>query len=338
MAYLMTSAEFIQKAREIEKTDTAYMWGTYGRKITLALINAKVKQYPKRYTAAYIERLKTLIGKAYGWDCVGLIKGILWGWDGVKNVPYSVNGVPDTNVMGFYAKGENKSTDFSKIVPGAAVHLPTHVGIYIGDGLVIEATSAWESRVMITALANIGPVAGYRSRRWDSFYTLPWVDYSGGAEPKPEPEPPVTGDYIEYTVVKGDTPWALAVRFLGAGARYTEIMARNGMEVDANIYVGQILKIPVKGGTAPVDPPKPPAPVTGHLTAWADRNPIKRGTKGKHVEVLQAILYDKGYDIRQVDGNYGAVTENAVKAYQKDQKLTVDGWAGAQVWAALIGG
>lgn len=86
------------------------------------------------------------------------------------------------------------------------------------------------------------------------------------------------------------------------------------------------------------DDPAPPAPVTGHLTAWADRNPIKRGTKGKHVEVLQAILYDKGHDIRQVDGNYGAVTENAVRNYQKGQKLTVDGWAGAQVWAALIGG
>lgn len=86
------------------------------------------------------------------------------------------------------------------------------------------------------------------------------------------------------------------------------------------------------------DDPVPPTPTAGHLTAWADRNPIKRGIKGKHVEVLQAILYDKGYDIRQVDGDFGAVTENAVKAYQKDQKLTVDGWAGAQVWAALIGG
>ncbi|HHV04844.1 MAG TPA: peptidoglycan-binding domain-containing protein [Bacteroidales bacterium] len=85
------------------------------------------------------------------------------------------------------------------------------------------------------------------------------------------------------------------------------------------------------------DPAPPtPTPTTGHLAAWADRNPIKRGTKGKHVEVLQAILYDKGYDIRQVDGNFGAVTENAVKAYQKDQKLTVDGWAGAQVWEALM--
>lgn len=82
MAYLMTAAEFIEMAKKIEKTETAYMWGTYGRKITLALINAKVKQYPTRYSAAYIEKLKKLIGKAFGWDCCGLIKGILWGWDG----------------------------------------------------------------------------------------------------------------------------------------------------------------------------------------------------------------------------------------------------------------
>lgn len=259
MAYLMTAAEFIEMAKKIEKTETAYMWGTYGRKITLALINAKVKQYRARYSAAYIEKLKKLIGKAFGWDCCGLIKGILWGWDGVKNVPYSVNGVPDTNVMGFYQRGENKSSDFSKIVPGAAVHLQTHVGIYIGNGLVIEATSAWESRVMITALANTGGVAGYRSRRWDSWYTLPWVDYSDAAEPKPEP--PATGEYMSYTVQKGDTPWALAVKYLGAGARYTEIMQASGLKNDATIYVGQILKIPVKGGTAP-PPTEPPTAIT----------------------------------------------------------------------------
>lgn len=104
-------------------------------------------------------------------------------------------------------------------------------------------------------------------------------------------------------------------------------------------YTGNYGKLKSGAGWVKLaDDPAPPTPVTGHLKAWADRNPIKRGTKGKHVEVLQAILYDKGYDIRQVDGDFGAVTENAVKAYQKDQKLTVDGWAGAQVWAALIGG
>lgn len=248
MAYLMTAAEFVEMAKKIEKTETAYMWGTYGRKITQALITAKVKQYPTRYSAAYIEKLKKLIGKASGWDCCGLIKGILWGWDGEKDVPYSVNGVPDTNVMGFYVKGENKSTDFSKIVPGAAVHLPTHVGIYIGDGLVVEATSAWESCVMITALANIGPKSGYRSRKWDSWYKIPYVDYSGSAVTTPEPEAPQpsTGSYINYSVIKGDTPWALAQKYLGAGARYKEIMVASGLPKDATIYVGQVLKIPTK--------------------------------------------------------------------------------------------
>lgn len=86
------------------------------------------------------------------------------------------------------------------------------------------------------------------------------------------------------------------------------------------------------------DPTLPiPTPTEhGHLEVWADKNPIKRGVKGKHVELLQAILFDKGYDIRQVDGDFGAVTEAALKDFQKNQKLTVDGWAGAQVWTELI--
>lgn len=260
MAYLMTATEFVNKAKEIEKTKTAYMWGTYGRKITQSLITAKAKQYPNRYTIPYQVKLKGFIGTHYGLDCCGMIKGILWGWDGVKDVPYSVNGVPDTNVMGYYKRGLDKSSDFSKIVPGACVHLPTHVGIYIGDGLVVEATSAWESCVMITALGNIGNKAGYRTRNWNSWYKLPWVDYSRYVAPTPEPSP---DNYIEYVVKKGDTPWALAVKYLGAGTKYTEIMKASGLANTAAIYVGQVLRIPSKENTpAPSLPSTPAHPPT----------------------------------------------------------------------------
>jgi hypothetical protein len=79
MSILMTAKEFIDKAVEISKTKTAYMWGTYGRPLTDGLITAKKKQYPKRYTTKYVEKLRALVGQGYhAWDCVGLIKGILW--------------------------------------------------------------------------------------------------------------------------------------------------------------------------------------------------------------------------------------------------------------------
>ncbi|MDR1409518.1 MAG: N-acetylmuramoyl-L-alanine amidase [Oscillospiraceae bacterium] len=48
-----------------------------------------------------------------------------------------------------------------------------------------------------------------------------------------------------YTVLSGDSLWAIANKLLGSGARYTEIIALNGMK-NANIYPGNVLRIPAK--------------------------------------------------------------------------------------------
>ena len=48
-----------------------------------------------------------------------------------------------------------------------------------------------------------------------------------------------------HTVVKGDSLWALAVKYLGKGSRYTEIKELNGLKSDV-LTVGQKLKIPNK--------------------------------------------------------------------------------------------
>lgn len=49
--------------------------------------------------------------------------------------------------------------------------------------------------------------------------------------------------YLEYTVVKGDSLWGIAQRFLGKGSRYPEIMTLNGL-TSTIIYSGQKLKLP----------------------------------------------------------------------------------------------
>lgn len=54
------------------------------------------------------------------------------------------------------------------------------------------------------------------------------------------------------------------------------------------------------------------------------------GSRGDEVKKLQQYLIDSGYDIGSygLDGVYGNDTANAVKKYQKDNGLTVDGIAG----------
>ena len=70
-------------------------------------------------------------------------------------------------------------------------------------------------------------------------------------------------------------------------------------------------------------------------TGW--RPTIRRGSKGKEVEELQTMLYKLGYDIgvAGIDGDYGRNTEKAVKTFQEDHRLTVDGVCGPMTWDEL---
>lgn len=55
---------------------------------------------------------------------------------------------------------------------------------------------------------------------------------------------------------------------------------------------------------------------------------LKKGSTGDKVKELQTKLQNKGYYTRQIDGDYGTYTEQAVKNFQKANNLVVDGWVG----------
>jgi len=63
---------------------------------------------------------------------------------------------------------------------------------------------------------------------------------------------------------------------------------------------------------------------------------LKRGRKGGEVKALQAHLVGYGFDL-QLDGSFGPATEAAVKQYQEDNDLTVDGKAGSQTRKHMLG-
>lgn len=58
---------------------------------------------------------------------------------------------------------------------------------------------------------------------------------------------------------------------------------------------------------------------------------LKKGCKGDSVKQLQIAL-----GITPADGIFGSITENAVKKYQKENKLTVDGIVGKNTLNALL--
>jgi len=64
---------------------------------------------------------------------------------------------------------------------------------------------------------------------------------------------------------------------------------------------------------------------------------VRKGSKGDAVVQMQTILYRLGYDLGSygIDGDYGKKTEAAVKAFQRDHGLAVDGVCGPMTWDAL---
>jgi len=62
---------------------------------------------------------------------------------------------------------------------------------------------------------------------------------------------------------------------------------------------------------------------------------LKYGSRGQEVTRLQDALRSKGYFSGNSTGYYGSITTQAVKAFQRDAGLTVDGIAGPKTQAAL---
>lgn len=62
---------------------------------------------------------------------------------------------------------------------------------------------------------------------------------------------------------------------------------------------------------------------------------LKIGHKGVHVKLLQQALKEAGYNLT-VDGDFGPLTDGAVRDYQAKNKLSVDGIAGPATWRCLL--
>ena len=62
---------------------------------------------------------------------------------------------------------------------------------------------------------------------------------------------------------------------------------------------------------------------------------LSKNDKGKDVLTLQKKLYVIGYEITELDGEFGEETKKAVESFQRDQKMTVTGVVTNSTWRAL---
>lgn len=74
------------------------------------------------------------------------------------------------------------------------------------------------------------------------------------------------------------------------------------------------------------------APLVPGLSPWPI---VRRGAQGHPVRTLQQLLRAHGQSVA-VDGAFGPATETAVRAFQQQAHLALDGIVGPLTWSALI--
>ena len=145
-----TSGQLVHYVKS--KIGLPYVFGFNGQVVSELLIQQKSKMYPRIYSAAYIAKSRKYIGKT-AYDCSGLIDSFI-GWDRTANQ--------------YLAMAKEKGP-ISTIPnqPGVLVHFDGHIGVYLGNGQVIEARGI-----------NYGIVQTSLSKRpWKNWSKCPAIDY-----------------------------------------------------------------------------------------------------------------------------------------------------------------
>lgn len=173
--------DLVQWAIGAEDRGWGYVWGTYGEVFDQALYEYKLDQYPEE-VGRYEKFIETnwLGGRTA--DCVGLIKGYGWLNPETQEIEYGTNGMADVGADQMYETATEKgSIDSMPEIPGLAVWHSGHIGIYIGNGEVIEAMGT-RYGVVRTQLSD---------SRWTHWLKVPYITY---VEQPPETEPTIPSE------------------------------------------------------------------------------------------------------------------------------------------------
>lgn len=149
------------------KLNTCYIWGSLGRYVDAVLLDHVQRLYPDHYTPEKLADFKKLYGKkALAFDCIGLIKSYYMGGPGAPK--YVAAADLNTEAMWEQAivKGPMKTLPEQ---PGTCLYMEGHVGIYMGKGRVIEATSN-------PKFGNGVVESKLEARAWEGWFICPFID------------------------------------------------------------------------------------------------------------------------------------------------------------------
>lgn len=159
--------DLVKWAVQANEGQWGYVYGTYGGVLDETLLRGKISQYPNE-VGAYEDFIRQhwLGGRTA--DCVGLIKGYGWYNTEIAQIQIGANGMPDIGANAMFENASEKGTiDTIPEIPGLAVWHEGHIGIYIGNGEVVQAANT-EAGVIRTPISQSS---------WTHWLKIPYISY-----------------------------------------------------------------------------------------------------------------------------------------------------------------
>ena len=212
-----TAAGLVKHMQQCLQDGWGYVYGAIGQTCTDRLLDQCAERYPANNLAGGEMRKagEKWLGKKVA-DCSGIVKAYLMSEYTGGPITYSAK--VDAAVH-YNAAKEKGPISTMPDIPGILVYMPGHVGVYVGDGEVIESAGT------LYGVKKSTVEKSYISGPWTHWYKCPGITYDSAAEEpeteqKPEEEVPASPAEIKV---------GSAVK-IKAGATYT-----NGVKVPDSV-------------------------------------------------------------------------------------------------------
>lgn len=165
--YEKTNLGLVQWAQFACDNGWGYVYGSHGQVLTESELKSLESVFGSMVSDKEDYIRSHWMGKRVT-DCCGLIKG--YGWYNSSNgkIVYGSNGMKDVTADEMYqsAKAKGKMSTMPEI-PGLAVWQKGHIGVYIGNGWVIQAANTWDGVVKTRLSYN----------KWQGWCKVPYIHY-----------------------------------------------------------------------------------------------------------------------------------------------------------------
>ena len=252
-------------------------------------------------------------------DCCGMIKGYCWTENAdafYKSSQWEANGCGDWNVAMMYARcSETGSIKALPEIPGLLLFNASkgHVGIYIGQGYLVEAHST--ARDVIKSKV--------KDRNFTMWGKASWITYD--TEGKRPVSTPVASKQTAVHVFQdwlNDTYGDVfsSDPYIGG---YLSVDGSCGAKTKKAAVYAMQTKLNQLGENLVVDGS------CGPLTKKAmSRHVVVKICRDDRAYIVQGLLYGAGYDPNGFDGSFNTGADKATRDYQKANGLKVDGIVG----------